>query len=55
MEGVILLSYGAGNAPSRFPEIIDEFRKACDRGVLIVNISQCYRGFVTDDYIVGKV
>ncbi|EDV21633.1 uncharacterized protein TRIADDRAFT_30040 [Trichoplax adhaerens] len=55
MEGVILLSYGSGNAPSRFPNIINEFRKACDRGVLILNISQCCRGFVDDSYMVGKI
>ena len=44
---------GAGNAPQR-PELTDALREACDRGVVIVAISQCTRGAVSDAYETGR-
>ena len=38
-----LQSYGAGNAPGR-ADILDALRAASDRGVLIVNLTQCHSG-----------
>jgi len=40
IKGVILESYGAGNAPSR-QDLLDTFKEASERGVVIVNITQC--------------
>jgi len=46
-------SSGAGNAPQR-PELTDALREACDRGVVVVAISQCTRGAVSDAYEAGR-
>ena len=45
VRGVILETYGAGNAPTSqwFVEIIKE---AIERGVVVVNVSQCKDGAV---------
>ncbi|KIS71096.1 uncharacterized protein UMAG_01007 [Mycosarcoma maydis] len=53
LEGVILESYGAGNAPSR-QDLLDVFQHASDRGLVIVNITQCVQGEVSAIYAVGK-
>jgi len=52
MVGLKNLS-GAGNAPQR-PELTDALREACNRGVVIVAISQCTRGAVSDAYEAGR-
>lgn len=54
IEGVVLETYGSGNAPSNRPELLRALKEACDRGVVIVNCSQCKRGLVTDVYETGK-
>lgn len=53
IKGVILESYGAGNAPSR-KDLLETFREASERGVVIVNITQCLQGEVSAIYAVGK-
>jgi lysophospholipase len=54
IRGVILHSFGAGNAPTR-PELLRVFELATrERGIVIVNISQCIRGEVSSIYEVGK-
>jgi len=45
LEGLILQTYGSGNAPSD-DDFLDAFKKASDRGVVICNISQCPRANV---------
>ncbi|XP_015591117.1 L-asparaginase [Cephus cinctus] len=55
IEGVVLQSYGAGNMPSNRADIVEEFRKATDRGVIIVNITQCTEGGVSHIYETGKL
>ncbi|XP_078724153.1 60 kDa lysophospholipase isoform X1 [Lampetra fluviatilis] len=55
MEGVVLESYGTGNAPDNRPDLLDELRSATARGVLIVNCTQCLRGSVCETYATGKV
>eukprot|EP01006_Ploeotia_vitrea_P039717 TRINITY_DN66371_c14_g1_i1.p1 TRINITY_DN66371_c14_g1~~TRINITY_DN66371_c14_g1_i1.p1 ORF type:complete len:748 (-),score=303.29 TRINITY_DN66371_c14_g1_i1:1096-3339(-) len=52
IQGVVLLTYGAGNCPER-PEIFDLFKEATRRGVIILNISQCLRGGVVASYKSG--
>ncbi|XP_070166423.1 L-asparaginase isoform X1 [Polyergus mexicanus] len=50
IEGVVLQSYGTGNVPTNRDDIIEEFRAATKRGVIIVNITQCTTGCVSDAY-----
>ena len=46
VKGVVLLSYGAGNAPDQNQALLDLLKAATDRGVVIVNVSQCDAGNV---------
>ncbi|KAG8222017.1 hypothetical protein J437_LFUL002778 [Ladona fulva] len=55
IEGMILQTYGSGNMPSNRQDILDELEAAIQRGVIIVNCSQCIRGSVKDAYQTGKV
>ncbi|XP_016840542.1 L-asparaginase 1 isoform X1 [Nasonia vitripennis] len=55
IEGVVLQTYGAGNVPSNREDIIAEFKAAADRGVIIINITQCSEGSVCSIYEVGKI
>jgi lysophospholipase len=52
-RGVVLETFGAGNSPQR-PDVIEALREACDRGVVIVAISQCMKGAVSDVYETGR-
>ncbi len=45
LRALVLETYGAGNAPT-FEWFIEALREACDRGVVIVNVSQCQAGRV---------
>ena len=51
MQGVILQTYGAGNVPDtgRYT-YMEELKAASDRGVIIVNCTQCFRGKVSTNY-----
>jgi len=55
MEGIVIESFGAGNIPSNRPDLVEEFRAAAARGVLMLNITQCYKGSVSDAYAAGKI
>lgn len=55
MEGIVLETYGSGNAPDNRADLLEEFWKATERGVIMVNCSQCLRGSVTASYATGKV
>ncbi|XP_057715082.1 60 kDa lysophospholipase isoform X4 [Corythoichthys intestinalis] len=55
MEGVVLETYGSGNGPDNRPDLLEEFRKATDSGVTIINCTQCLRGTVSTSYATGKV
>ncbi|CAO3589422.1 unnamed protein product [Absidia cylindrospora] len=52
-QGIVLETYGAGNAPAR-PDLLEALKEASDRGVVIVNCTQCRKGLVTDVYATGK-
>ncbi|XP_070607606.1 60 kDa lysophospholipase isoform X2 [Erythrolamprus reginae] len=54
MEGVVLETYGSGNAPNNCPELLDLLRKATDSNVMILNCTQCLRGSVSLVYATGK-
>jgi len=49
LEGLVLETYGAGNAPDNDPEFLEAIVEACERGVVIVNCTQCMRGAVHPD------
>lgn len=46
LQGLVLQSYGSGNAPSHDREFLQVLSEACERGVVIVNCSQCLTGRV---------
>ncbi|XP_055496600.1 60 kDa lysophospholipase isoform X1 [Leucoraja erinacea] len=54
MEGIVLETYGSGNAPDNQVDLLEEFKNAIDRGVLIINCTQCLRGSVNKSYATGK-
>ena len=43
LRAVVLKTYGAGNAPQK-PSFIKLLREAIERGIVIVNVSQCLAG-----------
>lgn len=45
LKAVILETYGSGNAPT-LPWLIEELKKAIERDIIIVNVSQCPGGRV---------
>lgn len=45
IKGIVLKTYGAGNTPSH-PWFIERIREAVNRGVVIVNVTQCVNGGV---------
>jgi L-asparaginase len=46
VKGVILKTYGAGNVATEPPDIVNAIREAVQRGVVVVNVTQCIRGTV---------
>ena len=46
LEGLVLETYGAGNAPARDTALLDVLHCATARGVVVVNCSQCHGGRV---------
>ncbi|KAL2742327.1 L-asparaginase isoform X2 [Vespula maculifrons] len=55
IEGVVLQTYGSGNIPSNREDIFAEFREATRRGIIIVNITQCTTGRVSNTYKAGAL
>lgn len=53
IRGVVLETFGAGNAPQR-RDILDLIQEACEREVVVVAISQCAKGTVGDAYDTGR-
>ncbi len=54
LQGLVLETYGSGNAPQN-PEFLEVLRTASERGVVIVNCTQCWHGSVTmDTYATGQ-
>ena len=53
IRGVILETFGAGNAPQR-ADLMQALKEACDRGVVVVAITQCAKGSVSDAYETGR-
>ncbi len=54
LHGLVLETYGVGNAPDRDEAFLAEIREATARGVVIVNCTQCLRGSVRQgEYAAG--
>lgn len=45
LRAVVMKTFGAGNAPQK-PWFIESIRKLVNRGVIVVNITQCFKGMV---------
>ncbi|XP_056332802.1 60 kDa lysophospholipase isoform X3 [Danio aesculapii] len=54
MDGIVLETYGSGNAPDNRADLLDEIRKATQRGLIMINCTQCLRGSVTTSYATGQ-
>lgn len=53
IKGIVLKTFGAGNAPT-YLWFLDAIRDAVDRGIVIVNVTQCVNGGVhTKRYLSG--
>ncbi|MBA2657391.1 MAG: asparaginase [Tatlockia sp.] len=46
LRGLILETYGAGNAQNNDPQFLTLLEEACQKGIVIVNCSQCQQGRV---------
>ncbi|MFP4658154.1 MAG: asparaginase domain-containing protein, partial [Desulfonatronovibrionaceae bacterium] len=53
LQGLVLESYGSGNGPSKDKEFLQVLSRATERGVVLVNCTQCVRGTVRGDYEAG--
>jgi lysophospholipase len=53
LRGLVLETYGAGNAPDRRADLLDALREAAARDLVMVNVTQCSRGMVSPDYATG--
>ncbi|GIB39209.1 asparaginase [Vibrio cholerae] len=53
VNAMILLTFGVGNAPQN-PELLAQLKAASERGVIVVNLTQCLAGKVNmDGYATG--
>lgn len=50
VRGAVLETFGTGNVPDNRPELLDVLRRARERGVVLVNCTQCHRGSVDTSY-----
>jgi lysophospholipase len=54
LQGLVLETFGSGTAPDRVDALLGALRDATDRGVVIVNVTQCLRGRVSPSYAAGR-
>jgi L-asparaginase len=53
LKGLVLETYGVGNGPQE-TELLKGFKAATERGVVIINCTQCFKGSVNmEDYATG--
>ena len=54
LQGLVLEAYGVGNGPDRDRELLDVLSQATQRGVVVLDCTQCLQGSVDlDDYATG--
>jgi lysophospholipase len=54
LKGVVLQTFGAGNIPSNRKDLIEVLKDANERGVIMVNCTQCITGSVAEIYETGR-
>lgn len=55
IQGLILETYGTGNAPDKDTGFLEVLRAATERGVVLVSCTQCLQGMVNlDEYATGS-
>jgi lysophospholipase len=54
LEGLVLETYGTGNAPDARRDLLDLIGAAIARGVIVVNVTQCFKGAVHPAYQSGR-
>jgi lysophospholipase len=54
LEGLVLETYGAGNAPDRRRDLLEVIAEATARGVIVLNVTQCQKGSVGAAYQAGR-
>jgi lysophospholipase len=54
LKGVVLETYGSGNAPASDPAFLSVLDRASKRGLVVANVTQCLRGRVNDAYEMGR-
>lgn len=53
-QGAVLQTFGSGNVPSNNQGLLLALKNAVDRGVIIVNVSQCLQATVNAIYETGQ-
>ena len=53
LKGLVLQTFGAGNGPDADAYFLATLKEATDRGLVVVNITQCHRGCVEAHYATG--
>lgn len=54
LQGLILVSYGAGNVPADNQAFLNLLKTAQDNDMVVVNKSQCYHGAINHHYAASK-
>lgn len=55
LQGLILETYGSGNAPNNDSVLINTLERACQQGIIVINCSQCYQATVDmSNYATGQ-
>lgn len=54
LEGLVLETYGSGNAPDQRRDLMDVIAEASARGVIVLNVTQCPKGTVSAAYQAGR-
>jgi L-asparaginase type I len=54
LEGLVLETYGTGNAPDARRDLLEVIEAATARGVVVLNVTQCSKGTVNTAYQAGR-
>jgi lysophospholipase len=54
LRGLVLETYGSGNAPDTRKDLLDVLSAAIERGLVVLNVTQCLRGTVSGAYAAGR-
>jgi L-asparaginase type I len=54
LEGLVLETYGSGNAPDTRRDLLEVIAEATARGVIVLNVTQCQKGTVSAAYQAGR-